>query len=71
MFDLTTATILSLIVPTIIAPLACLAVIRVIGHTEAARKVGRKATAAPAARIVLDPVAAPLGTDRLPERNVA
>jgi hypothetical protein len=71
MFDLTTTTILSLVVPTIIAPLACLAFLRVIGRVEATRKTGRVAAAVPAARIMLDPTAAPLAADHLPERNVA
>jgi hypothetical protein len=71
MFDLTTTTILSLVVPTIIAPLACLAFLRAIGRVEAARKTGRKVGTAPAARIVLDPAAAPLGADHVRERHVA
>jgi hypothetical protein len=69
MFDLTTTTILSLIVPTIIGPLACLGFVRAIARAEAARRTAR--AAAPIARIVLDPVAAPLTADRARERSVA
>jgi hypothetical protein len=72
MFDLTTTTILSLVVPTIVAPLACLAFVRVIARAEAARHTARKAVpAAPNARIVLESPAAPLTAERVPERNVA
>ena len=72
MFDLTTTTILSLVVPTIIAPLACLAFVRAIGRAEAAHNAAPEpvdAQAAPA--IVLDSAAAPLGADRVRERQVA
>jgi hypothetical protein len=70
MFDLTTTTILSLIVPTIVAPLACLGFVRAIARAEAARRTTRGA--APIARIVLDPVAtAPLTAEHVRERSVA
>jgi hypothetical protein len=75
MFDLTTITILSLIVPTIVAPLACLVFVRAIARAEAARHAARKAVPAvpkvPAPRIVLESPAAPLTVERVPERNVA
>jgi hypothetical protein len=70
MFNLTTTTILSLIVPTIIGPLACLGFVRAIARAEAARLTAR-AAAPPIARIVLDPVAAPLTADHARERSVA
>jgi len=71
MFDLTTTTILSLVVPTILAPLACLAFTRVIGRAEAARKTGSRAAARRAPRIVLEPSATPVSADRVQERSVA
>ncbi len=69
MFDLTTTTILTLIGPTIVGPLACLAIVRAIGRAEAARQVVRRPM--PAARIVLDPAAAPVSADPVRERSVA
>jgi hypothetical protein len=69
MFDLTTTTILSLVVPTIIGPLACLGFVRAIARAEAARTASRKAV--PAARIVLDPAPAPVVADHVRERSVA
>jgi hypothetical protein len=69
MFDLTTTTILSLIVPTIVAPLACLGFVRAIARAEAARKTARRAVPPP--RIVLDSAAAPVSADRVRERSVA
>jgi hypothetical protein len=69
MFDLTTTTILSLIVPTIVAPLACMAFVRVIARAERARNTVRRA--APATRIVLDPAPAPASADHVRERSVA
>jgi hypothetical protein len=69
MFDLTTTTILSLIVPTIVAPLACLGCVRAIARAEAARKTARRA--APAPRIVLDSAATSVSADHVRERSVA
>ena len=72
MFDLTT--ILTLIAPAVIAPIACLLLLRAIGRAEAKRR----ATPAPAqpqirldTQIVLDSATAPLVADRTVTRNVA
>jgi hypothetical protein len=68
MFDLTTTTILSLVLPTVIAPLACLAFIRAISRAES-RKADRGA--APAPRVVLDASPAQVAGERVRERSVA
>jgi len=68
MFNLTTTTILSLVLPTIIAPLACLAFLRLISRAEA-RKAERGA--APATRVVLDAPSPSVASEPVRERSVA
>lgn len=68
MFNLTLTTILSLIAPAIVAPLACVGCLRAIRRAESAR---RPSHSAPAPHIVLDPPATPLAADHVRERSVA
>jgi hypothetical protein len=67
MFDL--LTILTLLAPAVLAPPACLMLVRAIGRAEASRE----APPVPArpAQIVLDAAAAPVVAERVRERSVA
>jgi len=65
MFDL--MTILTLLAPAIIAPLACRFILRAIGRAEA----DRRPAPAPPTQIVLDSSAAPLAAEHTRARNVA
>jgi hypothetical protein len=67
MFNLTLTTILSLIAPAVVAPLACLGCLRAIRHAESTRRPNR----APAPHIVLDSAASPLAAEPVRERSVA
>ncbi len=67
MFDLTLMTILSLLAPAVIAPLACVGCLRAIRRAESARRLTRTA---PAPHIVRES-AAPLAGDHVRERSVA
>ena len=68
MFNLTLTTILSLIAPAIVAPLACVGCLRAIRRAESA---GRPTRSAPTPHIVLDSAATPLAADHVRERSVA
>ena len=68
MFHLTLTTILSLVAPAVIAPLACLGCLWLIKRVETDRRTAR--SAAPP-HIVLDSAATPLAADPVGERHVA
>jgi hypothetical protein len=67
MFDL--MTIITLVAPAIIVPIACLSVLRIMGRAETTGRASR--SSASAARIVLDSATAPVAAEHARERSAA